>query len=76
MSVLKQEAVKIIEEMQEDVMIQVVAYLKNISVSHTDTTESMKGLQILQSFAGTLPSDFDYKRELEEARDEKYKHFN
>ncbi len=31
-----------------------------------------RGFQGLMSFAGTLPEDFDYKKELEEARDEKY----
>lgn len=36
------------------------------------TSKSMEGFQVLQSFAGTLPADFDYKKELEEMRDEKY----
>lgn len=34
-----------------------------------------RGFQGLLSFAGTLPEDFDYKKELEEAREEKYAHF-
>lgn len=34
-----------------------------------------RGFQGLMSFAGTLPEDFDYKKELEEARDEKYARF-
>lgn len=33
------------------------------------------GFQGLMSFAGTLPEDFDYKKELEEARKEKYGRF-
>ena len=37
--------------------------------------ERQRGFQGLMSFAGTLPEDFDYKKELEEARDEKYARF-
>lgn len=75
MSTLKQEAVRIIENMQEDVMIQVLAYLKNISSEENSYEKRKQGFQGLQSFAGTLPEDFDYKRELEEAREEKYGRF-
>lgn len=41
-----------------------------------DISESMEGFRVLQSFAGTLPTDFDYKKELEEIREEKYARFN
>lgn len=37
--------------------------------------ERQRGFQGLMSFAGTLPEDFDYQKELEEARDEKYARF-
>ncbi len=41
--------------------------------SHKSTLEErQRGFQGLMSFAGTLPEDFDYKKELEEAREEKY----
>ncbi len=43
---------------------------------HKSTLEErQRGFQGLMSFAGTLPEDFDYKKELEEARDEKYARF-
>lgn len=32
----------------------------------------MEGLKTVLEFAGTLPEDFDYKKELELAREEKY----
>jgi len=32
-------------------------------------------LQTLLSFAGTLPADFDYKKELEEIREEKIRRY-
>lgn len=46
------------------------------SVKLDDISKSMEGFNILQSFAGTLPADFDYEKELEEMREEKYARFN
>lgn len=45
-------------------------------INSADSSESMEGFRILQSFAGTLPIDFDYKKELEEMREDKYARFN
>lgn len=45
-------------------------------VNSSDTSESMEGFRVLQSYAGTLPADFDYKKELEEMREEKYARLN
>lgn len=39
------------------------------SVKINDISKSMEGFNVLQSFAGTLPADFDYKKELEEMRE-------
>lgn len=78
MSKLKQEAVQLIENMQEDLMTQVVFYLKNLKNMESEkneTARNMEGLQTLLSFAGTLPQSFHYKKELEEAREEKYDNF-
>lgn len=53
---------------------------QNVKTEHlensVDTSESMEGFRVLQSFAGTLPADFDYKKELEEMREERYARFN
>lgn len=47
-----------------------------MGIAHKKTLEErQRGFQGLISFAGTLPEDFDYKKELEEARDEKYARF-
>ena len=45
------------------------------SVKLNDISKSLEGFDVLQSFAGTLPADFDYKKELEEMREEKYARF-
>lgn len=46
------------------------------SVKINDISKSMEGFNVLQSFAGTLPADFDYDKELEEIREEKYARIN
>lgn len=50
------------------------AAIKRLAYKST-VEERQRGFQGLMSFAGTLPEDFDYKKELEEARDEKYARF-
>lgn len=75
MSNLKQEAIKIIENMQEELMTQVISSLKTIASEKNNTAKGIEGLHILQSFAGTLPPTFHYNQELEEVREEKYDHF-
>lgn len=67
MTALKKEAVQMIEEMQDDDVLQVISFIKNIKPTKTsidDRSRAMRGLEILKSFAGTLPEDFDYKKEL------------
>lgn len=54
-------------------------YSESASIKAEDehrVSESMEGLRILESFAGTLPEDFNYEQELEEARNEKYGRFD
>lgn len=46
-----------------------------ILAKESSVEKRRKGFQGLISFAGTLPEDFDYKQELEEAREEKYARF-
>ncbi len=76
MSTLKQEALKIIEDIQEDAMTQVIAYLQSVAYEHPNQSKGLEGFQILQSFAGSLPENFDYNQELTEARNERYDRFN
>ena len=75
MTALKKEAVQMIESMQDDDIVQVIAFIKNIKLTEeedSDRSNAMRGLEVLKSFAGTLPENFDYKKELAEAREEKY----
>ena len=61
-------------------MLTTIQIQQNVKTEPTesaaDISESLEGFRVLQSFAGTLPGDFDYKKELEEMREEKYARFN
>ena len=58
-----------------------VSYVTSVSAeketkeAENKLEERRRGFIGLMSFSGTLPEDFDYKKELEEARDEKYSRF-
>jgi hypothetical protein len=75
MTALKKEAVELIDRIADSEMVEVVALLKNFEIrknEQKDIQEGLEGLKILNSFVGTLPQDFDYDKELEEALEEKY----
>lgn len=81
-----EKAIGLLQEMPESKLEAVYMYIRFVD-SQTDSDASVsaekendmerrkKGFQELLSFAGTLPEDFDYERELEEARNEKYARF-
>ena len=74
MSAIKKEAVQMIESMEDDDVVQVIAFLKDIRLSRERDSgvRAMKGLEVLKSFEGILPENFNYEKELAEAREEKY----
>lgn len=81
-----EKVIGLLQEMPENKLEAVYMYIRFVD-SQTDSDASVatekendmerrkKGFQELLSFAGTLPEDFDYKKELEEARNEKYARF-
>ena len=80
-----EKTIVLLQEMPEQSLESLYDFIRSIwlhpdsktkhSENSVDISESMEGFRVLQSFAGTLPADFDYKKELEEARDEKYGRF-
>lgn len=75
-----EKTIVLLREMPEQSLESLYDFIRSIwihqdnrtehSVNSADTSESMEGYHILQSFAGTLPANFDYKKELEEINDE------
>ncbi|MDO4261276.1 MAG: dihydrodipicolinate reductase [Eubacteriales bacterium] len=77
MTQIREKTLKMIERMPEEKVIYIFNILQNIEAlsmtAPSDVTkDSMAAFDVLMKYRGTLPEDFDYKRELEEARDEKY----
>lgn len=82
MTQLREQAIEMIKEIPEEKIIYVVNILKNVRDLSDyplkgETQENNKKvlLEQLEKYRGRLPMDFDYKKELEEARDEKYADF-
>lgn len=81
MTMLREQAIEMIKEIPEDKIIYVWNILKNVkdlseeSRQEERSIEKAQALQILQKFKGRLPDTFDYKKELEKAREEKYADF-
>lgn len=81
-----EKTITLLREMPEQSLESLYDFIRSIWIHQeatakhpadfTDTSKSMEGFHVLQSFAGTLPADFDYKKELEEMRNEKYARFN
>lgn len=81
-----EKTIVLLQEIPEQSLESLYDFIHSIWIRHNDrsehqedpidTSESMEGFRILQSFAGTLPSDFDYKKELKEMREEKYARFD
>lgn len=72
-----EKAIVLLQEMPEYKLEEAYMYLRLVA-SQNDASEMekrKKGFEGLISYAGTLPEDFDYKRELEKAREEKYARF-
>ena len=74
------DLLKILPESKLESVYMYMCFVDSLSSnSEKETGSSMekrqRGFQGLMSFAGTLPDDFDYKKELEEARNEKYSRF-
>lgn len=82
MTRLREQAIEMIKEIPEDKIIYVVNILRNVRdlSDHPQKGEIQEDdkrilLERLEQYRGRLPKDFDYKKELEEARDEKYANF-
>ena len=76
MTLMKEKAVEMIRRMPEDNMTYVINILQNLEAMSIDRNEDKKraqnALAEILSMEKRLPDDFDLKKELEEARTEKY----
>lgn len=77
-----EKTITLLREMPEHSLESLYDFIRSIwiqqetGVDSADISKSVEGFKVLQSFAGTLPADFDYEKELETMREEKYARFN
>ena len=80
MTLIKERAVQMIQHMPEESMFYVVNILENLqamSINREKDKEMAKAaLEDILNMEKRLPADFDIKRELAEARDERYGNIN
>mgnify|MGYP000665608113 FL=1 len=76
MTLMKEKAVEMIRRMPEDNMTYIINILQNLEAMSIDRNEdkerAQNALAEILSMEKRLPDDFDPKKELEEARAEKY----
>ena len=84
MTALRRQAVQLVQQVPEDQMPDIIQYLHSLigkvvsdrSLEREDGfSPKLKAFGELESMVRPVP-ELDYKKELEDARDEKYGHFN
>lgn len=85
MTSLKYEAIQLVEQMPEDQIPSIVQYLQKLKSRNMKTkpfdpksaiTPKMKAFMELEGMLIPVSPQIDYDRELAEAREEKYGHFD
>lgn len=80
MTLIKEKAIEMIQRMPEDNMVYVIRILQNLETMSADKEKEKQkaktALMDILNMEKRLPEDFDYKKELQEARLEKYDNFS
>lgn len=80
MTLIKEKAVEMIQRMPESDMLYVIHILQNLKAmslnKERDKENAKKALADILNMEKRLPDDFDPKKELQEARIEKYDSFS
>lgn len=76
MTPIKERAIKMIQRMPEDDMLYVINILQNLEAMSADKEKDRQNaksaLTDIMNMEKRLPEDFDSRKELQEAREEKY----
>lgn len=74
MTKMKEKAVRMIERLSDDKVLHLVKIMEGLEGLGNDSkfTKKKEALENIQKFRGRLPEDFDYKKELEDSRRERY----
>ena len=80
MTALKEQLVETIKEIPDDKIIYIAEIIKSIqgyskeTPKENITNSKLEAFKELEKLIKPFPSDFDYDKELESAREEKYGH--
>lgn len=81
MTALRREAIQLVEQMPEEQMMHIVQYIRSLIEKNSsegqisrdaEVTPKMKAFYELEKMLVPISQELDYKKELAEARDEKY----
>lgn len=76
MTLIKERAIRMIQRMPEDNMLYVINILQNLEAMTVDKEKDRKKAQTalaeILNMEKRLPEDFDPRKELQEAREERY----
>ena len=79
MTLVKERAIEMIQRMPEDDMLYVINILQNLEAMSIDKEKDRQraklALMDILNMEKKLPDDLDMKKELQEAREEKYDNF-
>ena len=78
MTMLKEQAVEMLKNLPDEKVVFLIKIMEGLEglgnkPKHND---KMAALKEIQKYRGRLPEDFDYKKELEESREECYAGIN
>lgn len=85
MTALRREAIQLVEQMPEDQVTHIIQYIRSLIEKNTSNENAFHNVEITPKMAAFLEleemlvpisQDLDYKKELAEARDEKYGNLN
>ena len=78
MADLRAEAMRLIQQMPDRELALIMSTLRE-KANPVDEEEAQRkrdeGWKTFQKYIGRLPADFDYKKELEEAREERFRKY-
>ncbi|MCZ9840239.1 hypothetical protein OFR22_11150 [Brachyspira hyodysenteriae] len=73
MTELREKTLNLIKELPEDKLLSIINFINNDSNDSNEKiiNDKKQALENLKKYQCRLPENFDYKKELEEYRDEK-----
>jgi hypothetical protein len=78
MTMLKEQAVQMLQNLPDEKVVFLIKIMEGLEGlgNPKQINDKKAALESIQKLRGRLPKDFDYKKELEEAREEKYAGIN